>query len=360
MSVFDQLMPRISDGDSTSARFTAWQIKVQGLDITDTIKKDLISISITDNEEDEADDLQIKVADREAVWLQKWLDPAIYAGAKSKGLLFELSFGSKILSGKYAEQKAGTFELDSVKSNGPPASVTMKCTSCPFTGGIRTEDRTKSWENYNISGIGQEIASKAGLTLLFESSDNPTISRIEQDEETDIAFLKRVAQMYGFSLKISSGYLILFKKADFEKNSAVRTFTYGSGEVTSWDFSTTSGDTEYNYCTVSYGGISGTYYDESYETPEEGEEDKNLLLSINHIAVSSQGEAESIAEQQLKLKNRFERTVTLNVPGDPTLMAGLNVELKDCGYWNGKYMIKRATHNISKSGFTTKIELRKI
>lgn len=59
------------------ARRTTAQVVFNGVDISMYVNSDLISLTYTDNEEDEADDLQIKVLDREKNWLQKWLDTLV-------------------------------------------------------------------------------------------------------------------------------------------------------------------------------------------------------------------------------------------------------------------------------------------
>ena len=65
------------------ARRTTAEIAFGGADITSSIRPYLLSLTYTDNEEDEADDLQIKLQDREGVWLTKWLNDAIQAAASS-------------------------------------------------------------------------------------------------------------------------------------------------------------------------------------------------------------------------------------------------------------------------------------
>ena len=42
----------------------------------------------------------------------------------------------------------GFFELDQIDSSGPPSNILIKGTSLPFSNGIRTEERDKSWEGY--------------------------------------------------------------------------------------------------------------------------------------------------------------------------------------------------------------------
>ena len=63
------------------ARRTTAQIFFAGVDITDSIQKYLLSITYTDSEEDESDDLQIKIQDRGDVWMLEWLNSIIQAAA---------------------------------------------------------------------------------------------------------------------------------------------------------------------------------------------------------------------------------------------------------------------------------------
>ncbi len=66
-----------------TARSAEVQIAFSGVDITEDIKPHLISLSYTDNEEDEADDLQIKLQDTSGVWLTKWLNDATQKAAST-------------------------------------------------------------------------------------------------------------------------------------------------------------------------------------------------------------------------------------------------------------------------------------
>ena len=63
------------------ARRAAVEVAFDGVDITNTIVPYLLSLSYTDNEEDETDDLQIKLQDRDLVWLTKWLGATVDAAA---------------------------------------------------------------------------------------------------------------------------------------------------------------------------------------------------------------------------------------------------------------------------------------
>ena len=69
--------------DRNQARRTTAEVVFGGTDITSSIRPYLLSLTYTDNEEDEADDLQIKLQDRDSIWLEKWLNDAIQAAASS-------------------------------------------------------------------------------------------------------------------------------------------------------------------------------------------------------------------------------------------------------------------------------------
>lgn len=379
--LYMKLLPTVSQDDKMvgMARRSDWKIKVQGVDITDTVKKDLISMEITDNEEAKADDLQIKMADRDGDWLQKWLDETIQKGARTKGLSFAVWIGSTDHTGRVVQQKTGTFALDSLNHDGPPAVVKIKCASLDCQGGIRTDENDKCWENVHLRDIAGDIAAKGKLTLLYCSEKNPLYSRKEQDKETDISFLIRCCDGVGLSVKISDGQLIIFDRKTFESGDSVATVTYGDGSYTKWSFGTGNGSVTYDICTVSYTdpatgkSVEGVYKSPAWQEEEDRvaeankdrkEEDKetpkHTELKIRNKKVSSNAEAKELAETELGLANLFERTVTLTLPGNPSLMAGLPVKLKKCGYFTGKYMITTCTHSISQSGYTTKIKLRYI
>lgn len=67
------------------ARRSAIEVSFAGVDITPSLQNYLLSLEYTDNEEDETDDLQIKLEDRDGLWTEKWLNDAIQAAAESGG-----------------------------------------------------------------------------------------------------------------------------------------------------------------------------------------------------------------------------------------------------------------------------------
>lgn len=362
---------------SDLARRARAKVVFDGVDITDDIMPYLLSLSYTDNEEDEADDIQIKLQDRDDEWLENWLDEAVEAAAAGR-----LVISASILTenwnddGKTIELPCGAFELDSICPEGPPSALTMKATALPFSGDARQTKKNKAWESYNLSGIAAEIAGNAGLGIMYESSSDPSYDRVEQYDESDIEFLKKLCHNAGVSLKVTDMTLVLFDQLEYEKKDAVFTIKkakVGEAAVYSkYKLNMGSADTQYGSCHVSYTNpdtgavIEGTAIaegksdsDSESKSKSSSDAESEQVLEIT-AKVNSVSEAQELAKKMLRLHNKYERTATFNLPGNTALVAGVNVELEGFGGWDAKYMIKNAKHSISSSGYTTSITLRRI
>ena len=140
-------------GVKDHAFHTDLSVFIEGVDITEDISDRLITMSYTDNEEDSADDLQIKIHDADGKWLKKWLNDTIVAATakETKGMTIEAGIKTTEPSGRVRELDCGEFELDSIKASGPPSTVVLKGTSLPFGNGVRTENRENAWEDYTLN-----------------------------------------------------------------------------------------------------------------------------------------------------------------------------------------------------------------
>jgi phage protein D len=237
--------------------------------------------------------------------------------------------------------------------------VTIKASSLAYGASVRQTKKTKAWENYSLSGIAKEIAGKGGLTCMYEAKQDPVYSRKEQTKKSDITFLSELCHDEGISLKVTDGKLVLFDQATYEAKQAVMTISRGGGRYVSYQLSTASADTQYGSCRVSYMDAATGKCIEATATAEGDDGDSEQCLEIT-AKVSSAGEAEALAQQQLRLYNKFNRTASFTMPGTTTLVAGETVRLEGFGGWNGKYMVKQAVHTVDEEGYTTKVELRMV
>lgn len=363
-SLYKELTPQVTQDGAivNTARRAKWKLTFSGVDVTEQIKEDLVSIEIKDIEDSEADDLQIKIADRDGKWLQSWLNETVEKGSTgAKGLKIKVKIGTRDETGKIVEQENGTFILDTMQHNGPSAEATIKATSVDFKKGIRTEKRSKSWKNLRLKNLTKKVAKSGGLKYYYQPSSNPKFKKMTQSDETDLAFLLRCCESSGFSLKICGTNMVVYDPKALEDRGVVRTYTFGDGRYISWDFGTGTADKCYDYCTVQYTNpATGKLIKGVYKSPEYKKNENHTELLITNKKVSSKSEAKNYAKAQLNLKNKFERTVKLTIPGDPTMMSGLTIQMKKVGYWSGKYIIHEASHKISSAGYTTTLDMRHI
>lgn len=341
------------------ARRTAVNLTFDGVDITTDAAMDLLSVSYTDTES-ETDDLEIRLQDRNGIWLRQWLTSI----SDTLGLTVSAEFVYYNGRGGSASLQTGNFEIDSVSASGGSSgsSVTVRATSLPYGTAIRKTEKTKTWENYNLQSIAAEIASGGGLTLVYESSNIPEYELAEQDDETDVEFLERLCEAAGLTLKFSDEQMVIYDIADYEAADAVRTVTYQDGTYTDYEFETNEAETAYTSVEIRYTDpVTGTVYDEIYiddASSDEDEETANRLI-VSSEKVTSAADAQEKAKQLCRKHNQMQRTAQFTVPGDVNAVAGLCWQLENFGMFSGKYIITSATHTReSSSGYKTEVSLR--
>lgn len=80
--------------DKTLARRTEVKLYFKGKDISKDLSKYLLSLSFTDKEEDEADDISISLDDREGKWIKNWLNTNKIGGSKTETTKGEVKTGN--------------------------------------------------------------------------------------------------------------------------------------------------------------------------------------------------------------------------------------------------------------------------
>ena len=345
----------------TQARRASVEVSFDGASITKSIRPYLLGLTYTDNEEGRADDLQLRLQDRGGLWRESWLGAMLEGAVKSRPLKIRAAIVRENWTGGGRDQRldCGSFELDAAELSTPPSELVIKATALPFSGQIRQTKKSRAWENYRLSGIAREMAKAAGLGCMYEAKTDPRYDRQEQRKQSDIDFLSRLCGDAGLSLKATDGMLVIFDQAAYEKKPPVKTIQPGKGYLSARLSAGTAG-TKYASCRVRYTEpstgrcIEGVAYSEDYDS----EAKNNQQLEVT-ARVSSQGEAQALAANRLRMHNKFSKTASFTFPGDPVLLAGNTVQLAGWGVFDGKYMISQAVHTVDGGGYVTKINLRR-
>jgi|GEM_PF-7020091 len=253
------------------------------------------------------------------------------------------------------------FELDSITASGSPAAATIQATALSYRASVRNATRSKAWEGYKLSGIAQELADINGLIYMYESTNDPFYRRVEQYRQTDINFLSDLCKKAGIALKLTNNIMIMFDAAAYEAKDTVCTIKRGDGSYTAYDLKYDAGNTKYDACRVSYTDqtskqyIVGVAYADDYK--EDAKEQRQLEIKEK---VTDKAAAVALAEKQLRLYNKYAKTDSSTIVGNPDLSAGSTIQLKEFGSWNGKYIVRQAVHTLDANGYITKIALRAV
>ena len=260
-------------------------------------------------------------------------------------------------SGRSGVLNCGTFEIDSAKLAGPPMKTTLSGTSIPYTSTLWMQKKCRSWENTSLQAIAAQIAAEAGLSLMYECAENPKYSKKEQVQQSDIRFLQTLCHAEGKALKITALSVVIFDKQDYDGKPPIKTITYGSSDILSFNLSTNMKDTAYTSCHVSYSDSEKKETIEYTFTPDSSA-GTGQVLEINE-KVADTAEAMRIAKKRLREKNEGEITASFSMVGDVQLVAGVVVQLRGFQSFDRKYRVKSAKHKLL-GGYTTDIELVQI
>lgn len=374
MSVVNSLRKNAVTQQTGYARRAYPKVIYNKVDISEALKPYLKSVEYTDMLTGQADDLQLTLEDRDGLWLEAWFP--------DKGATLTASILTQYWTAPTDAEKElplGLFEIDEIECSAIPSETKIKAVSVPNNTTLRGEGRTRSWEGYTIQKIAQDIANNAGMQLNFSSKDNPTLERVEQTEQSDLAFLDKLCQDNGLSLKVTDNQIVIFDMADMEAAEASLIFvrptmkgldtsvsidvnsndmnsesTLKRLKPTSWRFTSSVRDV-YKSCTVEHSQgkkkakISATFTDPNKI------EGKMLLVKKD---VKSVEEAERMARKELREKNKDEVTGSITCMGDTNLSAGLTVTVKGFGKFDGKYILSQVKHSLG-SGYTCSVDLRR-
>lgn len=308
----------------------------------------LTSITYTDVLEGEADTAEIVLQDRNRLWTSDWFP--------KRGDTVNI----ELVRENWNEQSGvetlplGSFEIDEIKNSYPPNVAHIKLNSIPNNSELRSVDKSASWEDTKLSNIAGDIATRAGLTLFYDTADDPIIKRAELSEQSSLSFLQKMCKKAGLALKVSDNKVIIFDEEKYEKQSPVMTLKYGESAIKSFSGTATISKI-YTACHVKYGHskkketIEGSYQDAS--------KSGGMTLEISQ-KVESQAEAERLAKKKLREKNKDEIKVQITAAGNFGYLAGNVLELVEFGFYSGRYIVEKATHKIAK-GYEVTVELRR-
>lgn len=377
----------------SGARKAAITVRYNGVNVTQELAADVTDFSYSDAAPGEADDLSITVADIERKWINAWFP------ADGDKIIAEIIPTNWEKEGDKKRLQCGLFHVDAVDFAFPDNKVNIKASAIP-TGTLgRMEPRTKAWENATLKTIAAEVAKRSSLKLLYSATSTPTYERQEQTDMTDFEFLMGLATEDGIAVKVTGGQLVLFDESAYEKTAPAFTLEYGKSNIISGSFSLDTSFKTYVAASVSFTPAKPKETKKATNpkpttppkalaatTPQKTKEEKvaakqtkvvveqkpitatyrppgapanGPVLKVNASA-SSQADALRQARNALRNANKEAGKASFELMGMVEAVSGVTLTVKGFGKFDGKYIIVSATHNVSGSGYTTSIEIRKV
>lgn len=322
-----------------------FKLVYKGIDISGELSPHLISCTYTDKVHGEADEIEIKVQDKDGLWRGPW--------CPDHGDKVSLSIGYE----PALLVPCGDFEIDE-----PNATLgrggdefAFRGVAAPVSQALRTQ-KTKGFEQQSLKQLVDKVAKEHGFTVV---GNVPQImfNRITQRRERDLAFLSRLADSFGAYFSVKGKQLVFAQRSDIHGRDEVLTIRANSDDYISADLKRSAHKT--------YSKAKATYFDGNTKKQIEVEVEDSKVKNGDTLRiddrVENEGQARARAMAELARENQKKQSGNIEIPGNPYVVAGQIIALdQDFGKWAGRYVVKQSRHQITRGGYTTNIEINAV
>jgi phage protein D len=350
-------------------------IEYQGVDITaDLMQNRMIErLQVTDYLFDQADNFELVLNNKHNLWNKEWFPKK---GSKVK-----------IILGWEGEEHIdfGTFEIDEVeidKNVSGQRTCEMRGIGVAITKRLRTKF-SQTFENKSLREILTLFAIRHNLQLIgVEKIKDIRIKALTQNHESDLAFLSRLAQEYGYIIRIKEPYLYISELFSLEVGQPL--LVLPSNQLLTYHFKHvyTKREAEVSYLDPeskeevkheltadqvkeefqSLGGLVSEGLDAVFDDPAFNDVLKDLIKSNKRAKTKE--EAERRALGIIKRATRKESDGNISFRGNILAYAGAIIDLQDSGdlgVWSGRKQILSATHSVIRDeSYIVECEVKRV
>lgn len=336
--------PVVSEETDPRARRAKVTVLYNGVNASGQLDEYLSSFRYTDIASGSSDSVSLEINDPDRKWIGPWFPEK---GDKLAPTIETINWDK---SPQWQGFNCGLFRVDDFSFRGGPIRLSLEAVALPADSDFKSAEVTQTYEQTTLQEIGDIIAGRAGISLVFEAQD-VSIEKIEQNKQTDCDFYNTLIKKYGLALKIFNDKLVVFSEADYEGKKPKAKLTEEDFEPGwSWDTQTTG-----TYTGVSY-SYSNTTKNKTF-TVTAGEEGR--VLTVNDAADSLE-EAMIIALAAVNNANKAITTMKITLKARMMdFIASDCVEIQKLGRLSGKYYIEQIEHSIG-SGYKMSLSLRKV
>ncbi len=250
-------LPRVMAVTGEAPRFDmlrpVWRVTVKGQDISGRIAPRLVSLSISDNRDGEADEVEIVISDHDgAVELPDTGDTLTVAiGWQFDGSRPQLQQPAPDTGDKEKEAERpniagfplglidkGSYTIQAVEYSGSPDTITLRARAANLLDELRAV-KDRSWHKTTVGTIVRSIAAQNKLKVSIDKEiEARKVPHADQAHESDASFLRRLGRQMDCLCNIKNGTL-LFSQARKSRTPSGKTLptvliVRGDGDQHRW------------------------------------------------------------------------------------------------------------------------------
>ena len=173
-----------------------YKVVIDGTDITNKIKPRLMNLTLTDNRGFDADQVELQLDDSDGLLTmpRRGATMRVWLGWQGSPLIDK-----------------GSFTVDELEHAGAPDTLTITGRSVDFRESLNVK-KERSFHGKKLSDIIDTIAKNNGLTSVLSTSlKDEVIEHIDQTNESDAAFLVRLAKQFDTIPTVKDGRLLFVR-----------------------------------------------------------------------------------------------------------------------------------------------------
>lgn len=263
------------------------------VDISDEIAHSISSLNYTDNSKNAIDDLEIELENLDYRWLKEW-----YPDENAQllvGIHEELENETNFLD-------LGTFYVD--EPTFEDHKLTLKCLALPLDQNIRDQKNSVAWEKVTLKELVMQIANKHEMNAEIYA-ENVFFERLDQNQETDLAFINRVVKEIGLNMKVSDDKIIIFDDEEMEKNDTIEVFNIKDYRIRSFSLKKKNKEI--------YDKVEVSYYDPDKKKVVKEIITKEELDKRNEVTTGDSEEKESKNKDSKKNNKKSQKKTSKKV-----------------------------------------------
>ena len=172
-----------------------YAISIDGVVVTEKLRKRLTSLRITDEAGWQNDTVEIELVGENLELPKMGSKLSVSLGYKESGLV-----------------EMGVCVINAITMKSPPHTILIKGHGADLGSGMKTK-RTRAWRDTTVGGIVGDIGSKHGYKpAISKDLTDVKIPHMDQTEESDLHFLTRLAHAHGATTKPAGEHLLFVPK----------------------------------------------------------------------------------------------------------------------------------------------------